>query len=155
MWLYTLITDHGSWLLRSPETPALQFRNWCLFKHLRKENLILCWICFFALSSRKGIRKGMLVEHKVISKEKESYNFCVVLRLGCCLAKCWEFLASPETKLLVSHMSQALTGYCLIFTCVIVTKIKQILMDRVQSMVTWLGEGLLEISNLVWQLQPF
>lgn len=78
----------------------------------------------------------MLVEHKVISKEKESYNFCIVLRLGYCLAKCWEYLASSETKLLASNMSQALTGYCLIFTCVIVTKIKQVLIDRVQSMVT-------------------
>lgn len=66
----------------------------------------------------------MLVEHKVISKEKESYNYFIVLRLRCCLAKRWEYLVSSETKLLVSNMSQALTGYCLIFTSVIVTKIK-------------------------------
>lgn len=50
-------------------------------------------------------------------------------------------------------MSQALTGYCLILACMIVTKIKQVLIDGVQSIVTWLGEGLLEISNLVWQMQ--
>lgn len=68
--------------------------------------------------------EGVLVEHKVISKEKESYNFFIVLGLGCCLAKCWEYLAYSETKLLVSNISQALTSYFLIFTSVIVTKIK-------------------------------
>lgn len=43
----------------------------------------------------------MPVEHKVISKEKESYNFFIVHRLGCCLEKCWGYLASSEAKLLV------------------------------------------------------
>lgn len=52
----------------------------------------------------KGIRKGMLVEHNVISKEKESYNFCIVHRLGCCLAKWWESLAAARTKLQVSSI---------------------------------------------------
>lgn len=56
----------------------------------------------FALSSGKGIRKGMLMEHSMISKEKESCNFCVVLRWGCCLAKCLASLASAKAKLKVS-----------------------------------------------------
>lgn len=52
-------------------------------------------------------------------------------------------------------MSLALTGYCLSFECVIVIKIKQVLIDRVQDIVRWLEEGLLEIDNLVWQMHSF
>lgn len=56
----------------------------------------------FALGSGRGIRKGMLMEHNMISKEKESCNFCIVLRWECCLAKCLASLASAKTKLQVS-----------------------------------------------------
>lgn len=38
-------------------------------------------------------------------------------------------LASTKTALQVSSMSQALTGYCLIFACMIMTAIKQVLIE--------------------------
>lgn len=92
--IVTPVTDPGSW--------PRQKRLHC---SLRTGAYSKSWrIWSFALSSGKGIRKGMLIEHSMISKEKESCNFCIVLRLGCCLAKCWESLASAKTKLQVSSV---------------------------------------------------